>query len=645
MKKTFHIVVFFLLCGIFAFSQKIKKEEVVSNVKSSSDNDSLKIYNPTMQSYRYWTEDSPKAIFDTVLTIDKYYKNRMYNHEDYFGTMPFPNIGQTFNPLLYTTDAASPIDLVPFGKKYYLPEINDIRYFDVQTPMTEFLYNNGYKEGHSLSSLFTHSPNSQINYSAQYNGLRSQGKYQNQLAAVNTLLFTGNYHTKNQRYKLWAHFMVFNANNQENGGIMNLSDFENSNSGINENQLAVNLTDADSKYQKRRFYLAQQYGIFRTSDTLKREYPLSLKNVFSYETAHYRYEDGINSYYPSQVFDSIGNARYNTKSLRKLTDAAMLAFQWGNKLNIEAGVKYENLDLYADRQVAPTVDFPESVKDNRFGLTGSLTFNWKEGIVLKSRAEAMKGKAFKNSFYIDNCLTIQPIRNYYLEAHVGVKSQFPSVNLLYNQSFYEDYNYYNFDNFSNEKTITAGAVLRLKPFNTRISAQIFNIGNYTYVDSLARPQQAGSDVRIIQAGLQNSFVYRKFHLETSLAYQKVAKGENLLPLPDFVGRATLYYQDKIFKKNAELQAGLNVYYFSDFKSREFFPVLNEFKLQSEGENFKMGNFPMIDVFIHFKVKRMLIILEGQHVNGSLTGYDYYSAPRMPYTNFHLNVGILWYIFT
>ncbi|MDR3273504.1 MAG: putative porin [Flavobacteriaceae bacterium] len=647
MKKIFHIIVFFLLFGIFAFSQETKEKELNSNIKSSSDNDSLKTYNPTIQSYRYWTEDQPKASFDTVLTLDKYYKNRMYNHKDYFGTMPFSNIGQVFNPLLYTADLASPIDLIPFGKKYYLLGINDIRYFDVQTPMTEFLYNNGYKEGHSLSSLFTHNPNSQINYSIQYNGLRSQGKYQNQLAAINTLLFTGNYHTKNQRYKLWTHFMIFNANNQENGGILNLEDFESNTSDFNRNRnrIAVNLTNADSKYQKRRFYLAQQYGIFRTSDSLKREYPLSLKNVFYYETAHYKYEDAANSFIPSMVFDSIGNVRNNTKSLSKLTDAATLAFRWGNKLDIEAGVKYENLDLYADRQIDPTIDFPENVKDNRFGFTGNLTFNWKEGIVLKTQAEAMTGKTFKNSFFIDNYLTVQPIQNYYLEAHLGVKSQMPALNLLYNQSFYTDYNYYNFDSFSNEKTIAAGAALRLKPFNTRLSAQVFNIGNYTYLDSLARPKQSSSDVRIIQVGLQNSFTYSKFHLETNFVCQKVAEGAEVLPLPDFIGRATLYYQNKIFKKNAEVQAGLNIYYFSDFKSREFFPVVNEFKLQSNGENFKMGNFPMIDVFIHFKVKRMLIIFEGQHVNASLTGYNFYSAPRVPYTDFRLNVGILWYIFT
>jgi hypothetical protein len=149
----------------------------------------------------------------------------------------------------------------------------------------------------------------------------------------------------------------------------------------------------------------------------------------------------------------------------------------------------------------------------------------------------------------------------------------------------------------------------------------------------------------MQVGLKNSFQYKKYHVETSLACQKVTSNKEILPLPEFVGRATLYYQSKVFKNNAEFQLGVNAYYFSKFKSRVFFPVSNEFKLQSGTENYNIGEYPVLDIFLHFKVKRMLIILEGQHFNSSLTGYDFYSFPLNPYTDFRLNVGILWYIFT
>ncbi len=642
----------FLLCflwGIFSFAQVVDKEKnkeiVESNIKSGSENDSVKHYNPTIQSYKYWTEDQPKMIFDTVLTIDKYYKNRMYNYRDSFGDMPFSNIGETFNPLLYSTNIRSSIDITPRGKSYNLLRAEDVRYFDVQTPMTEFQYNNGYKQGHSLSSLFTHSINSQLNYSIQYKGLRSTGKYMEQLASNNTFLITTNYHTKNRRYDMWTHYMVTNTDNEENGGIKYPENFEDGDSRFKaRDRMEVNLTGATSKYETRRFYLGQQFGIVGS----EKKYPLSLKNIFSYETTHYTYgeTETLNTYYdtPENMYEG-GNLsnHYNTKKLRKFSNLTTAVFDWSDKLHFEAGLKYEHLEFNFDKIVDPT--FPKNnLKDERIGAAGNLTFNWKEGIVLKTRAEAMTGDQFKNSYFVDNFLTIQPVKDYYVEANLGIKSQIPSLNLLYNQSFYNKFNYF-MDNPENEQTIQAGGALRIKPFNTRISAQFFDINHYTYLDSGYHPQQSGSPVNIVQVGLQNSFQYKKFHLETNLAYQKVTSNQDILPLPEFVGRATLYYQSKAFKNNAEFQFGVNTYYFSKFKSGEFFPVTNEFNMQSGTSNYNIGEYPVLDIFLHFKIKRMLIILEGQHFNSSFTGYDYYSAPINPYTDFRLNIGILWYIFT
>jgi hypothetical protein len=40
-------------------------------------------------------------------------------------------------------------------------------------------------------------------------------------------------------------------------------------------------------------------------------------------------------------------------------------------------------------------------------------------------------------------------------------------------------------------------------------------------------------------------------------------------MPGFVGRANVYFQSKVFKDAAEVQAGVKAYYFSKFASREF----------------------------------------------------------------------------
>lgn len=639
-----------LLITSLIYSQREEQAIDISSNKSSDPAkiDTLKNLNPTIYSYQYWTEDTPKSIFDTVLTIDKYYKNRMYNHKDDFGTIPFSNIGEAFNPLLYNTKINSSISLVPQGKSYNLLDVDQVRYYDVKTPMTEFQYNNGYKQGHSLSTMFTHNINSQFNYSIQYKGLRSEGKYLDQLASNNTFLVTTNYHTKNLRYKFWAHYLITNANNEENGGIQNLKNFEDGDSRFtSRNRLQVNLTDAYSKYEQRRFYLAQQFGLVPSKENT---YVASIKNIFSYETMHYTYEElkTLNTYY-SSVENMYGGSNlaehYNTKEFRKFSNQTMAVLDLSDRLYLEAGVKYEHLEFNFDRLMNPAITtIPEKIKDDRIGVAGNLTFNWNKGIVLTSQGEALTGNQFNNSYYINNRLTLQPFKGYFIEANLGVKSQIPSINVLYNQSFYKQFNYF-IENPENETTIQMGGALRMKPFNTRFTVQFFNIDNYTYLDGEYAPKQSSTSVNLAQIGLKNSFQYKKFHLETALAYQNVTRNKEILPLPEFIGRATFYYQSKIFKEKAEVQAGINAYYFSKFKSRMFFPVTNEFKLQSGTENYRIGEYPLLDLFIHFKVKRMLFIFEAQHFNSSLSGYDFYSTPLNPYTDFRLNIGILWYLFT
>ena len=651
--RLLFVCFFFCIVSIFSFAQVTEEKadhvpisNTTNNIKTVST-DSIKYYNPTIQSYKYWTEDNTKQIFDTVLTIDKYYRNKMYNHKDSFGVMPFSNIGHTFNPLLYTTKINSAIDLIPIGKSFNLIEADEVRYFDVQTPMTEFQYNNGYKQGHSLSSLFTHNINSRLNYSVQYRGLRSEGKYLEQLASNNTLLFTVNYHTKNQKYNLWSHYITANVDDEENGGIQFPKNFEDGDSKFKDrDRMDVNLTGAQSKYGRRRFYVGQQLGIINSGQN---RYPLSIKNIFTAESSHYSYEEfkALNTFFADRegIFE-VDNLKghYNIKKLRKITNLSTVVYDWTDRLHVEAGLKYEHLEFNFDRIVDSSIAFPKNLKDNRLGVAGKLTFNWKKEIVLKSQGEVMSGDQFKNSYYIDNHLIVSPIKNYYIEANLGIKSQMPSLNLLYNQSFYKSMNYF-VENPENERTVQAGGELHLKPYNTRIFTQFYNIKNYTYLDSDNLPKQSSSSVDLVQVGIKNTFQYKKFHLETHLAYQNVTSNKQLLPLPDFIGRATVYYQSKAFKNNAEFQLGLNAYYFTKFQSRIFLPVTNEFRLQSKSENYNIGEYPVLDLFLHFKVKRMLIILEGQHFNSSFSGYKFYSSPLNPYTDFRLNVGILWYIFT
>src|SRR5690625_2146502 len=165
-------------------------------------NDSLRIHRPVITDYTYWREnDLTPSIIDTTLSIENYY-NQNFTQKDMFGKINFPNSGQTFNPLVYENRRFK-LNLLPEGKSFNYLHAEDIRYYDVKTPMTEFVFDNGVREGQYLSTTFAHNLSPQFNYSVRYRGLRSVGFYQNNLAANNAFIATINHRTKNERFKLW----------------------------------------------------------------------------------------------------------------------------------------------------------------------------------------------------------------------------------------------------------------------------------------------------------------------------------------------------------------------------------------------------------------------------------------------------------
>ena len=113
-------------------------------------------------------------------------------------------------------------------------------------------------------------------------------------------------------------------------------------------------------------------------------------------------------------------------------------------------------------------------------------------------------------------------------------------------------------------------------------------------------------------------------------------------MPNFVGRINAFYQTKAFKNAAEIQTGVKVYYFSEFKSRDYFPVLNEFV--SSTNPFTIGGKPIADAYFNMKVKRMMVYAQAQHFNTTFMKNKSFAAPYFPIYDFRLNLGIVWYLF-
>ena len=121
-------------------------------------------------------------------------------------------------------------------------------------------------------------------------------------------------------------------------------------------------------------------------------------------------------------------------------------------------------------------------------------------------------------------------------------------------------------------------------------------------------------------------------------YQKVASGESVFRVPEFVTRNTFYYTDEWFKgKPLLVQIGATFKYFSEYKANAYNPLLAEFTLQNDTE---IG-YPTVDLFFNARVRRTRIYFKADNVSSFVLKKNYFSAPNYPYRDFVIRFGVVW----
>ncbi len=644
------------LCSLIGLSAlgfaQIPNPEKIDNLElqprskpSASDSLINQIYQPTINDYLFCTEHRKKIPFDTTLSLGNQYRYTQFNNQSNFRKQPFNNIGQPFNTLIFE-QPHSRIMLLPFGKEQVYVPADSVRYFDVKTPTTEFVFHNGMREGQGLRTLFTHNINQNLNYSLEYRGIRSLGHYLESEVDSRNFIATIKFQNKNKKYQLWVHYYNLNNGAVENAGIKNRSDFTSNDPNYrNRQRLLVNLSGARSKYLNKRYYIGQSYNILSQKDSTNQNNFL-LKNIFTYQSNSFRFFENQSNTYYLDIANYIENANLQVNKFNKIFENySSLSFDIKDKFAIEAGLKFQNIKyFFQDPIIENHTMLPTQINDNRVGIMGTIKGNFSKNFSLFGFAEFMNGNTMGTTFRVLAKAKIDFNTHYSLQIFLHNQNRPPALNLLMNNSFYDQFNYYLSD-FKNENYASLGATLLLNKWKSKISTQAHSIENYTFLNYQGQSIQSQKSTQILQIQLENILDYKKFHLHSQWVFQNVSSNAEVLPLPSFIAQLNAFYKSMMFKNAANVQIGLKAKFFSQFESREYFPVVNEFKLQDTENTIKVGNYPVLDFYFDMRVKSMQIYLEAQHFNSFFTGRNYFATPNIPMYDFRLNIGLVWYLFT
>ena len=637
----------------FLFSQN-KSKRLDFNTKYRSSLDTTKARQPqkvaTLDLYRIITLDRDTTYIDTSLTIKKEYSHN-YLRRDTFGLLPFANDGQTYNTLQYSLMAVDPYPEFGFKAKHFnFIEANQIRYASVATPLTELYFKSTQLKGQSVDSYIAVNTSPNLNFSLAYRGLRSDGKYINQLASTGNFRFTTSYSTQSKRYWFDFHFTQQDILNKENGGITTIDDFESENIDYkNRQRLEVYLTDAKSFLKGKRFFIDHGFRI----NSKQGANNLYLKHQFNYENKFFEYNQlTVSSNANGQIINRFGESFRSTE----INDQTRY-----NKMYNKLGLQYENTSLGKFQFFVD--DFRSNYYYNQILFFDNRTVPSALSMTINSAGgqyEYRKDK-WNGRFLYTRSITNQSLSNLdaTLQFDLDEDNQFvfqyqntnklPNNNYNLHQSSYLAYNWSN--NFNNEKinSLSANAIT---PW-INASLQLSSIQDHLYFNDVSSsaeklaqtqivsPSQFAGTIKYLSLKMNKEFQFGKFALDNTVLYQKVDQNQLVLNVPEVVTRNSIYFTDFFFKKALYLQTGIVFNYFTNYYANDYNPVIGEFFVQRDKQ---IGNFPNLDFFVNAKIQRTRIFFKVEHFNSSLTGNTFYSAPNNPYRDMTIRFGLTWNFF-
>lgn len=663
MRKNVVFIIIFLSVSIL-WSQDRKLEEIeegtgIGSERPQEPSTSLrrpkdKKEKPLVTEYKIITKENDTTYLDTTLSIQKDYRFNYLRRDD-FELLPIHNVGQSYNSLAKQEEKDHLLPLFGARSKHFnFMEVEDIRYYHVPTPLTELYFKTTFEQGQQLDAFFTVNTSPRLNLSVAYKGVRSLGKFQHALTSSGNFRATASYVTKNDRYKVYTHFVTQDLLNEENGGLslqginqyLAQAEFVGEESEFEDRgSISVNFQDAENKLLGKRFYLDHQYAILKKTDSTASG--ISVGHIMNITDKRYLFDQAAiapndllgKSYVAANLSDNV--------ALEDFTNQVFLEFnnQWlgtlqvlGESSNYNYG--YNSLLNRVD-SAGNTTSITNRIKGDVYTVGGEYSNTYK-GFNLFADGKTIISGDFKGTYF--NAGAGYDLNDQYsVLAKISSSSVAPNYNFLLYQSDYVNYNWQN--DFKNTETKKFQVTLKAKKI-AELETSYSTINNYSYftknADQAIIPLQYVDNIDVLKVKLTQGLKYWKLGLDNTVMYQNVQGGDKVYNVPELITRNSLYYEDHWFKKNALfLQAGITFKYFSGYKADGYDPVLSEFYVQNAEE---IGAYPQFDIFFNGKVKQTRIYFKFENIGEAFQQNNEFSAPGYATRDAVLRFGLVWNFF-
>jgi hypothetical protein len=494
----------------------------------------------------------------------------------------------------------------------YRPET--IRYYNTTRPYTDLFYRFGSKQEQVIELTHTQNINPRLNAAITYRKEGSPGSYKLQRSNNDHLSVSSNYHSSNQRYRLMATVVYNKVQHDENGGIVSedfLDDPAYNNRRLIPVTLDANLGETNRStmtnyYRDLSVQLQHQYFIGKTSNTYNSD-STEIKTVFKpvFGIRHKLYTNATLYRFKDLTPDSVFYATIGLFSFG-LTDSVYGRYQYnriGNRFSIAGNLRIKDKVLEAESGYGIEVD---QVNNENFQQTYLNNFLFAS---IRKQKQADKQEWLYDAslqFYLSGNLIGNTALHLTAGRQFGKKtgtlqgglSQLIQTLPWISNSWQT--NTYNLQAVSDKRqTITKlFGQYTLDAYRTRIAANYYVFGNYSYRDTTLRLQQYQSLLTLTQLDASNKIRIRSFWIENQIILQ-FAPDSGPLHVPKFAGISRIAYEKPLFGQKLRMTTGVEARYHSAFLTDQYSPLVYGFVTQY---NRRIANFPRLSAFFNFRIK-------------------------------------------
>lgn len=573
----------------------------------------------------------------------------------YLGNTGLPALSDLFIDRVYFHDFFPGKNL-----DYYFHSPGNLRIFNTKRPYTRVGFTTAgpqRKNEKIISILHTQNVNPGLNLGFLYDNISSDGQYARQTAKTNALSLFAN--LKSERYLFRTTASLNSALLFENGGLVNDEDL--SRTDLGTELLPVRLNNARSELRNSRFMFLQKYRLFGGGDwdsTMVSTEPLTLPGMLlghkiNYDRNKRSYIDNNvfgSDFYPDFYIDSLRTSdSLYFRSLKndvfiEIPELRIKSFSFAADAGVSHEISKTGYSIIPDSTIVyqgiqPVDTLVKKFRHNNYSnysVFGHATTSLTERVVLNASLRYYFAGYRQNDFEFQaygvfniplfkTDVILEPFLKQVFYTPSYFLNRFSSNHFIWNH------------NFRQTKMSSLGGRLYIPDYKFRVGAQIDLFGDYVYFNENALPEQTNEGFEVFTITFDKDFRFWKFNLRSRIALQK-ATNSDILHFPELITYHSLSFTQDLFKKALTIQAGIDLYFNTEYYVPAYQPATSQFYLQDEK---KFGNYPYFDGFINFSIKRTRIFVKAEHFNAGYFNFNYFDVLNHPRNGMVTRLGLVW----